>query len=191
MFFALFICLCSLILASPASATILSSRRPASPQHVNLWMLEARTRALQASRFAQTSPLVLQDSTTGFASEPPAGYLEFPEQFFEQPIDHTNSSHGTFKQRYWINTRHYKPGSGGPVIVIDGGETSGVDRIPFLDTGIAEILANATGGVAVVLEHRYYGTYIQYCLPCPLFKVISCTIGTSIPVPDFSTDNLR
>ncbi|KAF8446373.1 peptidase S28 [Boletus edulis BED1] len=164
-----------LILAAIASATIPSRRGPVSPQHVNLWKLEARAKALEAARTAKASSLVLQDSTNGFAHEPEPlhtpKYPEFPEQFFEQPVDHTDPSYGTFKQRYWVNTRHYVPGSGGPVIVLDGGETSGEDRLPFLDTGIVEILTNATGGVGVVLEHRYY--------------------GTSIPVPDFSTDNLR
>ena len=33
------------------------------------------------------------------------------------------------------------------------------ERLPFLDTGIVEILARATGGIGIVLEHRYYGTY--------------------------------
>lgn len=154
-----FTCLSSLILATLASATT-----PTSPQHVNFWKLEARARALEASRSVKTSPLALQDSTTGFTFQPPgpqqhSDYSEFPEQFFEQPIDHTDLSQGTFKQRYWISTRHYVPGSGGPVIVLDGGETSGEDRLPFLDTGIVEILTNATGGVGVVLEHRYYGMY--------------------------------
>ncbi len=78
----------------------------------------------------------------------------FPTRWFEQPLDHFSNSSETFKQRYWINTRHYEAGSGAPVIVIDGGETSGEDRLPFLDTGIADILANATGGIGVVLEHR-------------------------------------
>ncbi|RXW17807.1 hypothetical protein EST38_g8048 [Candolleomyces aberdarensis] len=55
--------------------------------------------------------------------------------------------------------------------VLDGGETSGEDRLPFLDTGIADILAKSTGGIGVVLEHRYY--------------------GESIPVSNFSTDSLR
>ena len=46
-----------------------------------------------------------------------------------------------------------------------------MDRLPFLDTGIADILARATGGLGIVLEHRYY--------------------GRSLPVTNFSTDALR
>ena len=61
-----------------------------------------------------------------------------------------------------MSTRHYTPGTNKtvPVIVLDGGETSGEDRLPYLDTGIVDILAEATGGVGVVLEHRYYGTLL-------------------------------
>lgn len=33
---------------------------------------------------------------------------------FEQPIDHSNPSLGTFKQRYWYNTTYWK-GPGSPV----------------------------------------------------------------------------
>ncbi|KAH7883989.1 peptidase S28 [Phlebopus sp. FC_14] len=169
----------------PIAATIVSlfflalthavtpSRRPFSPQDINLWRLEARIKAARAS---QASHLTLQDpGSTGFAfglSEySDAPNTKFPDQYFTQPIDHFNASHGTFGQRYWVNKRHYVPGSGGPVIVLDGGETSGENRIPFLDTGIVDILAKATGGVGVVLEHRYY--------------------GKSMPVSDLSTDNLR
>ena len=43
--------------------------------------------------------------------------------------------------------------------MIDGGETSGEDRLPFLDTGIADIIAKATGGIGVVLEHRSVVAY--------------------------------
>lgn len=88
---------------------------------------------------------------------------------FIQPLDHDDPSSPTFEQRYWVNTRHYK--KGGPVIVIDGGETSGEDRLPFLDTGIADILAKATHGLGVILEHRYY--------------------GESVPVKNLTTDSLR
>ena len=75
----------------------------------------------------------------------------------------------TFQQRYWVNPQFYKPG--GPVIILDAGELSGTDRLPYISTGIAAKLANETGGLCLVLEHRYY--------------------GGSIPVANFSTDALR
>ncbi|KAL8419298.1 hypothetical protein RB594_002496 [Gaeumannomyces avenae] len=92
------------------------------------------------------------------------------------PIDHFHNdsryephSDGSFPLRYWFDAQYYKPG--GPVIVLGAGETSGVGRLPFLQKGIVNILAKATGGVGVILEHRYY--------------------GTSVPTRDFSTENLR
>lgn len=93
----------------------------------------------------------------------------FPQFNFTQPLDHFVNTGFTFNQRYWVNDRHYKPG--GPVVVLDGGETNGEDRLPFLDTGIVDILTNATNGLGVVLEHRYY--------------------GESVPVENFTTDSLR
>lgn len=44
-------------------------------------------------------------------------------------------------------------------------------RLPYLQKGIVNILSKATGGIGVILEHRYY--------------------GTSFPVPDLSTENMR
>ncbi|KAI0070419.1 peptidase S28 [Panus rudis PR-1116 ss-1] len=93
----------------------------------------------------------------------------FPQFNFTQPLDHFVDTGVTFNQRFWVSTRHYK--SGGPVIVLDGGETSGSGRLSFLDTGIVDILASATNGLGVVLEHRYY--------------------GASVPVQNFTTDSLR
>ena len=117
-----------------------------SPQAINFRLLEQ-----QAQRTNSHSPLfTVQDSpSNGLTAE------EFPEWWFIQPVDHFSRDSPTFRQRYWVNKRHYIPGTNAPVIVIDGGETSGEDRIPFLNTGIADILAKATGGVGVVLEHRY------------------------------------
>jgi hypothetical protein len=41
-------------------------------------------------------------------------------------LDHFDKSNThTFKQRFWVNNRHYQPRVGAPVIVLDGGETSG------------------------------------------------------------------
>lgn len=55
--------------------------------------------------------------------------------------------------------------------MLQGGETTGTDRLPYLQKGILAQLAQATNGIGVVLEHRYY--------------------GESFPTPDLSTENLR
>lgn len=100
----------------------------------------------------------------------------YPAYNLSVPIDHFHNesmyephSSGTFNLRYFFDATYFKPG--GPVIVLESGETSATDRLPFLQKGIVHQLAEATGGIAVVLEHRYY--------------------GTSIPTPDLSTANLR
>ena len=92
------------------------------------------------------------------------------------PVDHFHNesmyephSSDSFNLRYFFDATYYKPG--GPVIVLESGETSVTDRLPYLQKGIAHQLAEATGGIAVILEHRYY--------------------GTSFPTPDLSTENLR
>ncbi|KUI63809.1 Putative serine protease K12H4.7 [Cytospora mali] len=102
--------------------------------------------------------------------------LLYPAYNLSVPIDHFHNdslyephTNDTFNLRYWFDASHYK--AGGPVIIVQSGETSGVDRLPYLQKGIISILANATGGLGVVLEHRYY--------------------GTSFPVSDLSIDSLR
>lgn len=159
-----------LLTANAASASGADYIRAYGAQGVNLWRLANQNREKER-HISQKPALGVQDNSNIVFKTDTEEPNEFPDQWFTQPIDHFSNSSDTFKQRYWINTRHYTPGSGGPVIVLDGGETSGEDRIPFLDTGIVEILARATGGVGIVLEHRYY--------------------GKSVPVPDLSTDNLR
>ncbi|GAB7365872.1 hypothetical protein MBLNU230_g7202t1 [Neophaeotheca triangularis] len=102
--------------------------------------------------------------------------LLYPEYNFSVPIDHFQNesmyephTDGKFNLRYWFDAQYYKPG--GPVIVLQSGETSGVGRLPFLQKGIVNILTKATNGIGVILEHRYY--------------------GTSVPTEDLSTENLR
>lgn len=126
-------------------------------------LMESLTRHRDRARAA----LVLQDGAPG---EYASSEHQFRAQWFKQPLDHFDKARSeTFLQRYWVSDRHYQ--SGGPVIVLDGGETSGENRLPFLDTGIVDILAKATHGLGVVLEHRYY--------------------GRSLPVLNFTTDALR
>ena len=102
------------------------------------------------------SPLAIKQ----WAQRHPAGVKrqsvsEFPEYTFTQPLDHFADTGVTFEQHYWLSDRHYQPG--GPVIVFEAGEGPGDERMPILDTGIIDILAKATNGLGVVLEHRYYG----------------------------------
>ena len=131
--------------------------------------------------------------TTKFASQPPFELKKQitssrlnrrdtdPETLYTAynlsvPIDHFHNESayephedGTFPLRYWFDAQYYQ--DGGPVIVLQSGETTGTDRLGFLQKGLIHNLAQATNGIAVVLEHRYY--------------------GTSWPTPDLSTKNLR
>ncbi|KAI0237106.1 Thymus-specific serine protease [Massospora cicadina] len=93
--------------------------------------------------------------------------LQLLELWFDQKIDHLEPSNATYKQRYFMNPQHYKPG--GPAFLFIGGEAelnSKWARLSLL-TKAAEV----HGGVIFALEHRYY--------------------GKSWPTPDFSTKNLR
>ena len=103
------------------------------PQGVNLWKLE-KLREARADNAFQSSLFHFQaqdGDSNAYPEIPPkkASYQEFEPQWFEQPLDHFSKLKATgghkWRQRYWVNTRHYKPGSRGPIIVLDGGETSG------------------------------------------------------------------
>lgn len=92
------------------------------------------------------------------------------------PIDHFHNdstyephSDDVFNLRYWFDASYYV--DGGPVIVLQSGETDATARLPYLQKGLLHEMIMATNGIGVVLEHRYY--------------------GNSWPVPDLSTENLR
>jgi hypothetical protein len=85
--------------------------------------------------------------------------LLYPEHNISVPVDHFHNdssyephSDAFFNLRYWFDASHYK--AGGPIIVLQAGETSGKGRLPFLQKGILAQLSQATGGLGVVLEHR-------------------------------------
>lgn len=103
------------------------------------------------------------------ASTVKAYNLSVPVDHFHDDPQYEPHSDDFFPVRYFLETSYYKPG--GPVIVIASGETSAEDRVPYLNTGIGSVLAKATGGMVVSLEHRYY--------------------GTTFPVPNLSLENYR
>ncbi|EFQ25760.1 serine carboxypeptidase S28 [Colletotrichum graminicola] len=141
-----------------------------------MWQEFSRQSELEAIvKTASTSGVfrLLASDSAPVAPDPATLYQAYN---FSVPIDHFHNdsiyephSNGTFPLRYWYDDRFYKPG--GPVIALAAGETSGNGRLPFLQKGIVAILAEATNGVGIILEHRYY--------------------GRSYPTPDFSTKNLR
>ena len=150
-----FLLLCPILTLAASARFNPNSINTLGLQAVNLWRLGTHT---SPPAIIEPGLLTQEQDQTVTALSDSDGKAPFTAQWFTQPLDHfSNSGYGTFRQRFWVNARHYRLDAGGPVYVLDGGETSGEDRLPFLDTGIMEILAKATGGVSVVLEHRYYG----------------------------------
>ncbi|KAI0058076.1 peptidase S28 [Artomyces pyxidatus] len=80
---------------------------------------------------------------------------------FDQLIDHTNPSLGTFKQRYWMDWEFYKPG--GPIVLNTPGEENAEDYTGYLtnETIVGQI-AQQQHGASIVIEHRYYGDSNPY-----------------------------
>ncbi|KAK7190514.1 hypothetical protein DPSP01_005263 [Paraphaeosphaeria sporulosa] len=99
----------------------------------------------------------------------PPHNLSVPIDFFHNDTRYEPHTNDTFNLRYWFDASYYKPG--GPVFVLLGGETYGDDRLPFLQKGIVHQVIEATNGLGVILEHRYY--------------------GESFPYPSVSLENLR
>ncbi|EKM56364.1 uncharacterized protein PHACADRAFT_253438 [Phanerochaete carnosa HHB-10118-sp] len=76
--------------------------------------------------------------------------------FFDQLIDHTNPSLGTFKQRYWHTWEYYK--AGGPIILFTPGEVNADGYTGYLaNETINGQIAQQQQGATIVLEHRFYG----------------------------------
>ncbi|KAB8346139.1 hypothetical protein FH972_023185 [Carpinus fangiana] len=145
------------IVAFLAGASLVAARFPATP----IAELRKHTRSSSSGlvKRADVDPSLL-----------------YAEHNLPVPIDHFHNesiyephSNGKFNLRYWFDDTYYKPG--GPVIVLSGGETDATERLTFLQKGIVYLLCKATGGLGVILEHRYY--------------------GTSMPTADLSTKNLR
>jgi len=86
---------------------------------------------------------------------------------FDVPLDHFDASNNaTFPLRYIIETKYYKPG--GPIFLDNAGEGK---LAPWVTGGHLFELANQNSGVAIAMEHRFY--------------------GQSIPTKDLSSKSLR
>ncbi|XXH02210.1 hypothetical protein Hte_008578 [Hypoxylon texense] len=83
---------------------------------------------------------------------PPCGY-----KWITQPIDHFGDANGTFQQRYSIFDGFFKPG--GPIMFFQGEESWALD---CANTTVMYEYAKQLGGLAVSLEHRYFGQSLPY-----------------------------
>ncbi|EIW78769.1 peptidase S28 [Coniophora puteana RWD-64-598 SS2] len=76
--------------------------------------------------------------------------------YFDQLIDHSNPSLGTFQQRYWTSNEYYQ--TGGPVILMTPGETDADGYEGYLTNGtINGQIAQQENGATVLVEHRFFG----------------------------------
>ena len=74
------------------------------------------------------------------------------------PIDHWNSSVGTYQNRYWVDDERYQPG--GPIFVYDAGETDASvyvsSQLQKKKSFLQEFLKRFNG-MGIIWEHRYVG----------------------------------
>ncbi|KDE05232.1 hypothetical protein MVLG_04367 [Microbotryum lychnidis-dioicae p1A1 Lamole] len=150
----------------------LTSRTLLRAPRVPVQLFQHVRRAEQAQITTHQSPFIVsRDVAVRLA---PRDEPEYQAYTFDQLVSHLDSVPApvkgqTFKQRYWMNAKHYK--RGGPVFLLDAGETNGKERFPFWRQGILEILSKAHNGIGIILEHRYY--------------------GESFPVQNLTTDSMR
>lgn len=86
---------------------------------------------------------------------------DYPPSWTTLPVDHFNRSDTrTFQNRYWLNSTFYEPG--GPVFWFDSGEQNAQPLVPYFLNEVAGpsavmTLARRFNGLALLVEHRYYG----------------------------------
>ena len=78
------------------------------------------------------------------------------EFFFDQLIDHTNPTLGTFKQRYWFSAQLWG-GQGYPIILSNPGEQSAEGfNVDLTGYSMMNALMTELSAAGVVLERRSY-----------------------------------
>ncbi|KAK1522032.1 serine carboxypeptidase S28 [Colletotrichum costaricense] len=101
---------------------------------------------------------------------------------FDQYLDHTDLSKGTFKQRYWYNSEHWG-GPGYPVFMLNGGEGDAEGLTGYLENGtLTYLYAETYKGAIVLMEHRYYGKSLP-------FKTFTADTLQYLNVPQAIYDN--
>jgi hypothetical protein len=75
---------------------------------------------------------------------------------FEQLIDHSDPSLGTFEQRYWYNAEYWS-GPGSPVFLLNPGEEDASLAIGYLaNDSLPGLYAQQFNGAVIMLERTYF-----------------------------------
>ncbi|KAK2607522.1 hypothetical protein N8I77_006188 [Diaporthe amygdali] len=97
---------------------------------------------------------------------------DYPPSWMTIPVDHFNQSDSrTFQNRYWFNAAFYQ--QGGPVFWFDSGEQNAQPLVPYFLNEVAGpsavmSLARRFNGLALLVEHRYYGGVEEGSYPYPI-----------------------
>lgn len=97
---------------------------------------------------------------------------EYPPSWITLPVDHFNTSDTrTFQNRYWTNSTFYE--AGGPVFWFDSGEQNAQPLVPYFLGEVAGpsavmTLARRFKGLALLVEHRFYGATEEGSYPYPI-----------------------
>lgn len=79
---------------------------------------------------------------------------------FDQLLDHSDPSKGTFKQRFWWNDEFYK-GPGSPVFLFNSGESNASRFSGFLENvTLPGLYAQEFGGAVIVIERESWEAYL-------------------------------
>ncbi|KAK6382288.1 hypothetical protein LTS17_004175 [Exophiala oligosperma] len=95
-----------------------------------------------------------------------------PTHFFDQLVDHENSSNkATFQQQYQVVADHFKPG--GPILYYQQAETS---LFACMEWTILPEWAAELGALVITLEHRFFGLSYPSKDPDPVRQFQSLTL---------------
>ncbi|KAK3998136.1 hypothetical protein QBC44DRAFT_228326 [Cladorrhinum sp. PSN332] len=109
---------------------------------------------------------------------------------FEQLIDHSNPSLGTFKQRYWYGTEFWN-GPWSPIYLINLGEQTAENlNVTWLSKQhLPGRFAEETGGAVIIMEHRYWGKSSPYEL-LTVENLTHLTLDNSLKDITYMANNL-
>ncbi|RYP91354.1 hypothetical protein DL770_002494 [Monosporascus sp. CRB-9-2] len=80
---------------------------------------------------------------------------------FEQLLDHSDPSRGTFPQRYWWDAEFFE--EGGPIILYNPGENDAEEMLGyFSNMTLPGYYAQQLKGAVIIIEHRYFGASVPY-----------------------------